>query len=125
VNSTEFTSDSEWGGRPVARVIADALPRGRIVVTGTVVEVTTVRVGPATSYRCLLDDGSGQVGLLFVGRHAIPGLAVGTRCTVEGTVKRDDDGLVVWNPLYRLERNDEPRSTRDGDLHSGREGCRT
>jgi RecG-like helicase len=106
-------------------VIADARPRGRIVVTGNVVEVATVRVGNASSYRCLLDDGSGQVGLLFIGRHAIPGLAVGTRCTVEGTVKREGDGLVVWNPLYRLERNDEPRSSRDGDRHSGRESCRT
>jgi hypothetical protein len=125
VSSTEFTSASEWGGRPVARVIADALPRGRIVVTGTVVEVATVQVAHASSYRCLLEDGSGQVGLLFIGRNAIPGLAVGTRCTVEGTVRRDDDGLVVWNPLYRLERKDESRSTRDGDLHSGREGCRT
>jgi RecG-like helicase len=125
VSSTEFTSASEWGGRPVARVIADARPRGRIVVTGTVVEVATIRVGHVISYRCLLDDGTGQVGLLFIGRNAIPGLVVGTRCTVEGTVRREDNGLVVWNPLYRLERNDEPRSTRDGDLHSSSEGCRT
>jgi len=125
VSSTEFTDASEWGGRPIARVIADALPRGRIVVTGTVVEVATVRIGHARSYRCLLDDGSGQVGLLFIGRNAIPGLAVGTRCTVEGTVRREDDGLVVWNPLYRLERNDEPTSNSDSDLRSGGEGCRT
>lgn len=111
MSSTEFTNASEWGGRPVARVIADALPRGRIVVTGTVVEVATVQVAHASSYRCLLDDGSGQLVLLFIGRNAIPGLAVGARCTVEGTVTRDDNWLVVWNPLYRLERNDGPRST--------------
>ena len=125
MSSTEFTSASEWGGRPVARVIADARPRGRIVVTGTVVEVATVRVGHASSYRCLLDDGSGQIGLLFIGRNTIPGLAVGTRCTVEGTVRREANCLVVWNPLYRLECNDEPRSTRGGDRCSGSEGRRT
>jgi len=108
MSSAEFTSATEWCGRPVARKIVDATPRGRVVITGTVREVATVRVGRAGSYRCLLYDGSGQIDLLFIGRSTIPGLCVGTRCSVEGTVMQEADHLVVWNPLYRIEPDHDP-----------------
>ena len=41
--------------------------------------------------------------LLFIGRARVPGLVVGTRCTVEGTVRAEGALLVVWNPLYRID----------------------
>jgi hypothetical protein len=105
VSSTEFTTAFEWGGRPVARSIADAIPRARIVVRGEIVEVGVDRLGMAPTFRCRLDDGSGQLDLLFIGRASIPGLVAGTRCTVEGTARAGGTLLVVWNPLYRI---DEP-----------------
>ncbi len=111
MSCTEFTTALEWGGRPVARSIADAAPRARIVVRGEIVEVGVDTVGAAPTYRCRLDDGSGQVDLLFVGRPSIPGLLAGTRCTVEGTVRAEGTQLVVWNPLYRID--DPPRHPRD------------
>ena len=120
--SAEFTTATEWCGRHVARKLVDAPPRGRVVITGTVREVATVRVGRASSYRCLLDDGSGQIDLLFIGRSTIPGLCVGTRCTVEGTVIREANHLVVWNPLYRLEPDDNPSELPGGGLSSGSDG---
>ena len=103
MSCTEFTSAAEWGGRPVARVIAAAVPRAKVVVSGDVVEVGVGVLGPAPSYRCRLDDGSGQLDLLFIGRTSIPGLVVGTRCTVEGTARAEGNLLVVWNPLYRID----------------------
>jgi hypothetical protein len=55
-------------------------------------------------YRCTLDDGTGQVDLLFIGRRLVSGLTVGARCHVEGTARMDRGPLTPWNPLYRLER---------------------
>lgn len=99
----EFTQAACWGGRPVARKIADAVPRGRVVVAGAVYS-TEVRTEHGTaSYLCMLDDGTGELGLLFLGRRSVAGLAVGVRCTAEGTARMEDGQLVVWNPLYRIE----------------------
>ncbi len=106
MSTVSFTDGDTWGGRPVARRLADAAPRGRIVVTGTVCDTGTARsgaLGTGGSFRCELDDGTGRVALLFLGRRSVPGLAPGTRCTVEGTARTDRGGLVVWNPLYRIE----------------------
>ena len=97
---------TEWGGRPVARRVADASPRGRIVVTGTIHQGSNRRVGGTASSYLLLDDGSGRMGLLFVGRQKVPGLTTGARCTVEGTVTMKGGRPVIWNPLYRLEPAD-------------------
>jgi hypothetical protein len=90
----------------VARQIAEAVPRGRLVVTGTVVATKTVLAGGVASYCGVLDDGTGQVDLLFLGQREVRGLKVGSRCTVEGTARSERHRLVVWNPLYRLEALD-------------------
>jgi hypothetical protein len=103
VSTFDFTEASWWGGQPVARKIGEAVPRGRLVVTGTVVAATTVPVGGVASYCCVIDDETGQVDLIFLGRRGVAGLDVGARCTVEGTARSEGDRLVVWNPLYRFE----------------------
>jgi len=107
LSSGEFTPGRSWGGWPIAQRIADALPRNRVLVTGTIRDTSTVIVGGSPSYHCVLDDGTGVLGLLFLGRRSVPGLVVGTRCTVEGTARMAADRLVVWNPLYRLEPTHE------------------
>jgi hypothetical protein len=106
VSTVSFTDGDTWGGRPVARRLADAAPRRRVVVTGTVCDTGTARsgaLGSRGSFRCELDDGTGHIALLFFGRSDVPGLGPGARCTVEGTARPDRGGLVLWNPLYRLE----------------------
>jgi hypothetical protein len=64
----------------------------------------------------VLFDGSGEVGLLFLGRSSVPGIEVGARCTVEGTARMRSDRLVLWNPIYRLEASegigDDRQATR-------------
>jgi RecG-like helicase len=88
---------------PVARCIAGAVTRTRIVVTGVVTSTKTTSHGGSPAYRCEIDDGSGVIAVLFLGRPAVAALVEGARCTIEGTVQEDKDGLVVWNPRYRLE----------------------
>jgi len=106
MSASEFSEDDVWGGRPVARKISDALPRGRVVVSG-VIETTGLNVDYGTaSFECTLDDGTGRIVLVFLGRRSVAGISVGSRCTVEGTAKMDSGRLVVWNPLYRIEPAD-------------------
>ncbi len=75
-------SDSELAGgagrdrRGVSR-IGDARSQDRVTVTGTICETQTVTLGGSLAYRCVLCDGTGQLDLLFLGRAAVAGLAVG------------------------------------------------
>jgi hypothetical protein len=106
VSTWEPDPATEWGGRPVARKIADAVPRGRVIATGTIRDTATVSVGGTRSCSSVLDDGSSRVVLLFVGRPTIPGMVSGARCSIEGTARVQGGRLVVWNPLYRFEQPD-------------------
>jgi hypothetical protein len=103
VISSEFTRSDYWAGRPVAYKVADTQPRDRVVVTGTITEVGTVKTHGVTSSRYVLDDGTGQLDLLFLGRPRVAGLSAGACCTAEGTARLEHDRLVVWNPFYRIE----------------------
>jgi RecG-like helicase len=104
----EPTTGDSWGGLPVVRKIADAGPRSRLAVAGEIVETAIEYRRETRCYRCDLDDGTGAVTLLFSGRSRVRGLEVGARCYVEGTSQLDDGRLVVWNPIYRLERGNHP-----------------
>lgn len=100
---SEFSEAEVWGGRPVARKISDALPRGRVVIRGAIIAAGITTAHGTPSYECTLDDDTGQIGLLFLGRRAVRGLEPGTVCTVEGTATSEGGRLVVWNPIYRIE----------------------
>jgi hypothetical protein len=91
-----------WAGRPVARRIGDAVDRGRVVVSGSVCRTETVRLGSSIAYECLLEDSTGTLALVFVGRRSVPGMTVGCSCMAEGTARSAHGRLEVWNPLYRL-----------------------
>jgi hypothetical protein len=106
MSCNEFTQSAYWAGRPVAVKIAEAESRGRLVVTGTIVEASTEWTQGVTSARFVLDDGTGQLDLVFLGRPQVAGLSVGAGCTVEGTARIDHNRAVVWNPLYRIEPAD-------------------
>jgi RecG-like helicase len=103
VSQWDLTDGVVWGGRPVAHQIVDVAPRQQLVVTGTISGTESVTAGGAVSYRCHLDDGTGRISLVFLGRRRVPGLTVGTRCRVEGTVQDRRGRLELWNPLYRIE----------------------
>ncbi|HUJ65262.1 MAG TPA: hypothetical protein VLX59_06980 [Acidimicrobiales bacterium] len=104
----EPTTDESWGGLPVVRRVGDAGPRCRLAVTGEIVETETECRRGTWAYRCDLDDGTGAISLVFSGRARVPGLTVGSRCYVEGTSQLEYDRLVLWNPIYRLELDNQP-----------------
>ena len=122
MSSFELTSESLWCGRPIARQIAEARPRSRVVVTGTVRTTETVTVGRSASYCVVLRDDTGELDVLFLGRSTVASVGVGTRLSVEGTAQLRDGRLVVWNPLYKLEPADSIRGVNPSGQLPEREG---
>ena len=108
MSTVDFTPDPWWGGRQVARRCADAAPRARVVVTATVTGTEITDIHGAPSLSCTMDDGSGTLVAVFLGRSRVAGFDVGARCTIEGTVQAGDPFPTVWNPLYRIEAPDGP-----------------
>lgn len=100
---TAWTPDgaSEWGSRPIARVVADASPRRRAVLHGQVRAVHE-RANPGPVCEVVLDDGTGTITARWLGRRRLPGLSTGAEMTVEGTVVDQHGLLVLLNPLYRF-----------------------
>ena len=96
------TSADSWGGRPVARCIADARARQHVVVTGKVVDAQQRVWRGFTAQVYAIDDGTGRLSIVFGGVRAIPGMVEGAQCTVEGTALADEGGVVLWNPYYRF-----------------------
>ncbi len=82
--------------------IADVHYRQHTKVAG---RIHTVRVQPhagIASLECTLVDETGGIVLLFLGRRSIPGMNVGARVKVEGTVGEDRGKLAIMNPTYEF-----------------------
>jgi hypothetical protein len=101
--TTGATTGASWGGRPIARQIADGAPRRRVVVTGTIIDSEEGRWRGMPAFICRLDDDTGSITLVFGGRRLVPGMVKGALCTVEATVLSNGAGLFLWNPHYRFE----------------------
>jgi hypothetical protein len=87
-----------------ATPIAEARWRRHVTVVG---EVRSMRVAPlhdAPTLEVVLVDGTGAVSAVFLGRRSIPGIQVGTKMAVEGTVGIHKARLASHNPAYRLLR---------------------
>lgn len=83
--------------------IADAISGVQVHVRGTVQSGRQIPIGSGYAYDATISDGSGQLDLLFLGRHQVPGLGAGARCRVTGRAAAHGGRLVVWNPRYELE----------------------
>jgi hypothetical protein len=103
VSSFELSGAEEWAGRPVARRIVDAVPRSRLVATGTISSAGAVDDDGGVVYVCRLEDGPAAIELLFAGRDEVPGLVPGARLAVEGVAADHHGRLGLWNPWYRIE----------------------
>ena len=106
MSSVIVTSMPERDGVVVALRIADARDRRLITVSGRVVAAHAAVIGNSPAYCCELDDGTGILGVWFIGRDHVAGLDEGARCAVEGMVQIRHGRLIVWNPVYRLQWSD-------------------
>jgi hypothetical protein len=82
--------------------IAEVRYRDRVRIAG---RVRSLRVAPqhdAPVLELLLDDGTGALSVVFLGRRGLAGVSAGTRMVVEGTVGLHHSQLALLNPAYEL-----------------------
>jgi RecG-like helicase len=82
--------------------IADAPDRERVRIEGTLHTVTLRPRGGVPALEAELDDGTGVITLVWLGRRRIVGVGPGRRIAVEGRIGRQDGHRVLYNPRYEL-----------------------
>jgi amino acid transporter len=82
--------------------IADAHWRDRVRIQG---QVRAVRVAPRHDvpvFECVVDDDSGTILAVFLGRRELAAVGPGTRIEIIGTVGIHRAKLAILNPTYRV-----------------------
>jgi hypothetical protein len=78
-------------------------PRRRpVVLAGWITAVWQRRWAGCLALECSLDDGTGAVTLVFLGRRQLAGMEVGRRLVAEGTMGHHRGRLLMLNPLVTL-----------------------
>jgi hypothetical protein len=76
--------------------------RDRVRVRG---QVRSIRVAPqrdVATLECVIDDGTGTLLAVFLGRRELAGVNVGSRIEVVGTAGVHQNRLAILNPSYQL-----------------------
>jgi len=81
----------------------DTAPTREHVKVAAAVRRITVRPGEGyDSLEALLFDGTGEVTASWTGRRSIPGLSLGTRMILEGTIGEDRGVRKMVNPRFEF-----------------------
>jgi len=92
----------------VAEPVAQVRARRRSEVEGVLVAVTYRPSGGPTGVVARLHDGTAELDLVWLGRRHIPGITPGRRLVAEGMVYSGEQRATIFNPAYRLLREDTP-----------------
>ncbi|MDO5501025.1 MAG: OB-fold nucleic acid binding domain-containing protein [Propionibacteriaceae bacterium] len=87
-----------------ARRIADCTDRDIVLLRGTIKSATTAPAEQPPRLEAHLDDGSGVVTLIWMGRRTISGIRPGAILRVEGRLSNDRGERRIYNPRYELIR---------------------
>jgi RecG-like helicase len=82
--------------------IADVKWRQAVCVSG---RVRSIRVQPRAdvpTLECVIDDGTGGLSVVFLGRRNVAGIQLGTILTVSGRVGAHHGRLAILNPDYGI-----------------------
>lgn len=82
--------------------VGDCRDRQVVRLRGTIAAVTLSPKHGADWLEAVLDDGSGRVRLIWMGRHSIPGILAGKEVVVEGRILCEDGDRRMFNPRYEL-----------------------
>jgi amino acid transporter len=83
---------------PGVTPIAEVRWRQRVTIEG---RVQTVRV-QRNGVECVVEDATGAMSIVFVGRRQVGGIEVGTRVRAQGTAAERGGKLAILNPAYTL-----------------------
>lgn len=76
--------------------------RELVSISGRVVALTLSSADAPPHLSVRIDDGSGTIDAVFVGRRTVAGIEPGTRVRLWGRVADSDQGPRIFNPRYEL-----------------------
>jgi hypothetical protein len=82
--------------------IADAPNREPVRLRGTLRVVTLRPRGGVPALEAELDDGSGVLTIVWLGRRRIAGISPGRSVQVQGRIGVHDGVRIIYNPRYEL-----------------------
>jgi len=82
--------------------IADAPDRERVTLRGSLRTVTLRPRAGIPALEAELNDGSGVITVVWLGRRRIAGIEPGRAIEVEGRIGAYDGVRVMYNPRYQL-----------------------
>ncbi len=85
-----------------AEKLCDCSLREEVTVVGRISVLTFNPRGIGPGLEASLDDGSGVVRLVWMGRETVPGIEAGRRVRVTGRLTMADGRRTIFNPLYQL-----------------------
>ena len=92
-----------WAAKvPGAVRIRDAQPRSKVKLAGVVRRITVRPIEGSESLEALLDDGTGEVRVVWMGRRSIKGLNLGTRLIVDGLLAEHQSERRLVNPTFEF-----------------------
>ncbi|MDN5894701.1 MAG: OB-fold nucleic acid binding domain-containing protein [Nocardioides sp.] len=88
---------------PGQMTIENAPDRERVRISGRLRTVTLRPRGGVPALEAELDDGTGVITVIWLGRRRITGISPGRSLTVEGRINVQNQIRVIYNPKYELE----------------------
>lgn len=86
-----------------AQAIGQCQDRQVVHLRGILSEVVVIpRSSTSRWLEAVLDDGSGKVHLVWMGRRTIKGIDAGRRLRVQGRLSYVDGRRTIYNPRYEL-----------------------
>ncbi len=86
------------GATPVAEIADRAVDR----ISGRVVAVEIEPASGPAQMTARIDDGTGRVDAVFLGRRSVPGIVPGATVTLSGRFRIDEGRTRIFNPRYEL-----------------------
>ncbi len=94
----EYARSAKDGAVP----IGDAPDRERVTLRGSLRTVTLRPRAGVPALEAELNDGSGVITIVWLGRRRIAGIEPGRAIEVEGRIGAHDGIRVMYNPRYEL-----------------------
>lgn len=83
---------------PVAEIADRAVER----ISGRVVAVEIEPASGPAQMTARIDDGTGRVDAVFLGRRSVPGIVPGAMLALTGRFRLDEGRARIFNPRYEL-----------------------
>lgn len=100
--AAELRQEAGAESDPTVRRIDCCTPGEPVVIRGLVRSLTLPAQGQTPSVEIELDDGSGSVRVIWLGRRRIPGIEAGRAMVIRGRLTCNTDHPTVYNPRYEL-----------------------